>query len=228
MSSCKKCVWGRSVAKKQILGVTGLLLCGFIIAHLAGNLLIYAGSDWYNKYSHALISNPLIYLAEAGLVALFLTHLCLAMKITYENKKARPQGYYMSKKTGNPNGSNLASATMPYTGIAILLFTVLHLICIKYGPVYTTTVDGVEMRDVYKLVIEYFQSPLNVAWYVLAVSLLGFHVGHGFWSAFQSLGLYHKRHSPCLRKVAKAFGLIIALGYAALPLWSYFYAGAHL
>mgnify|MGYP000719426843 CR=1 FL=1 len=159
-----------SVMKKQVMGVTGLLLCGFLISHLAGNCLIYVGSDVFNTYAYTLISNPLIYVAEAILAAIFFTHLGLALKLTMENKAARPQRYYIQQNTGR--GATFASSTMPYTGLIVLTFMILHLLHFKFGPVYMTNVDGVEMRDLYKTVIMYFQSPLNVAWYIFAMIAL--------------------------------------------------------
>ncbi|EQC52406.1 succinate dehydrogenase cytochrome b subunit [Bacteriovorax sp. DB6_IX] len=208
-----------SVMKKQVMGVTGLLLCGFLLSHLAGNCLIYVGSDVFNKYAYTLISNPLIYVAEAILAAIFFTHIGLALKLTIENKAARPTRYYMKQKTGR--GSTFASSTMPYTGMIILTFMILHLLHFKFGPVYMTTVDGVEMRDLYKTVIEYFQSPLNVAWYIFAMIALGIHVSHGFWSAFQSLGVNHPKYNCLIKCASKGFAALVTLGYSALPIFCY-------
>ena len=206
-----------SVIKKQVMGVTGLLLCGFLLSHLAGNTLIFVGSDAFNSYAHALITNPLIYLAEAVLAAIFLSHIGLAVKITIENKTARPQKYYIRQSTGR--GATFASSTMPYTGMIILIFLVRHLIDFKFGPVYTTTVSGVEMRDLYKTLIEFFASPLNVAWYVFAMIALGVHVSHGFWSAFQSLGINHPKYNCTIKCVSKLFAVVVTIGYSALAIY---------
>ncbi|OIQ20451.1 MAG: hypothetical protein BM556_00475 [Bacteriovorax sp. MedPE-SWde] len=208
-----------SVMKKQVMGVTGLLLCGFLVSHLAGNCLIYVGSDVFNTYAYTLISNPLIYVAEAILAIIFLAHLGLAIKLTIENKTARPQNYYIKQKTGR--GATFASSTMPYTGMITLVFLILHLLHFKFGPLYMTTVDGVEMRDIYKTVIEYFQSPLNVAWYIFAMISLGIHVSHGFWSAFQSIGFNHPKYNCLIKCSSKAFGVLVTLGYSALPIYCY-------
>jgi succinate dehydrogenase / fumarate reductase cytochrome b subunit len=175
-----------SVGKKQIMGVTGLLLCGFLFTHFLGNLTMFVSADAFNKYSHTLTSNPLIYLAEAGLGVLFLSHIVMALKLTIENKAARPVQYYMRETSGR--GSTFASSTMPYTGAIALIFLVIHILGLKFGTHYTTTVGGVEMRDIYKTTVEYFADPLHVLGYVVAVVALGIHVSHGFWSAFQSLG----------------------------------------
>ncbi len=208
-----------SIVKKQIMGITGLLLCGFLVSHVITNSLIYVDARLFNIAAHALISNPLIYLAEAILATIFLTHIVLATKLTIENYKARPQKYYMKKRTGR--GATFASNTMPYTGLIILIFLILHLINFKFGPVYEVTYDGVTMRDLARLEMEYFASPLSVSWYVFAVAALGIHVSHGFWSAFQSLGFNHPKYNGAIKIIAKVYGVAMFVGYAALPIFCY-------
>lgn len=207
-----------SILKKQLVGVTGLLLCGFLLTHFLGNTLLFVGPDAFNLYAHTLTSNPMIYLAEAILGAIFLSHLAMALKLTIENKHARGgQEYYIKTRTGR--GSTFASSTMPYTGAIILVFLVLHLLQFKFGPEYQTVVGGVEMRDIYKTVVEYFQSPLNVLWYVFAMIVAGIHVSHGFWSAFQSIGFNHKKYNNTIRFASHIFGAFIALGYSSLAIF---------
>ncbi len=225
MSSRLTRIVGSSIVKKQAMAITGLLLCGFLVTHLAGNFLIIYSADAFNQYAYALTSNPLIYVAEAGLAALFLGHIGMAIKLTLENHKARPQKYYMKKPTGR--GSTFASSTMPYTGMITLIFLVIHLINFKFGPLYMTTVDGVEMRDLYRTVVEYFASPLNVLWYIIAMVALGIHLSHGVWSAFQSLGFNHPSYTPTLRMASKAFAVLIVVGYSSLPIYCYLIQGGH-
>jgi succinate dehydrogenase / fumarate reductase cytochrome b subunit len=219
MASKLVTILSSSVVKKQIMGVSGLLLCGFLVGHLIGNCLIYVGDEAFNRYGHALITNPLIYVAEAGLAALFLTHIGLAVRLTIENYKARPQKYYLKQHRGG--GANFASSTMPYTGFLILVFMVTHLINFKFGPSYTNTYGGVEMRDLYRTVVEYFQSPAAVVWYIFCMIGLGIHLSHGFWSAFQSLGINHPRYNGFLKKFSLGFAIVIAGGYTALPIYCY-------
>ncbi len=208
-----------SVMKKQAMGITGLLLCGFLVSHLAGNCLIYVGPEAFNTYAHKLVTNPLIYIAEAILALIFLSHIGLAAKLTIENKMARPTNYYMRQATGR--GSTLASSTMPITGIIILIFLVLHIIQFKFGAYYEATYDGVVMRDLYRLLIEYFSSPLAVAWYIFCMLALGLHVSHGFWSAFQSIGFNHPKYTPVLQLLAKLYAVVITIGFSALPIYCY-------
>lgn len=208
-----------SIIKKQIMALTGLSLCAFLLLHLAGNCFIYLGPGAFNSYAHALTSNPLIYVAEAGLALIFLVHIGLAIRLSIENYQARPVKYYMKVPTGR--GANFASSTMLYTGVITLIFIITHLIHFKFGLQYVTFHDGEQMRDLYRLVMEYFSNPLPVAWYIFAVCCLGLHVGHGFWSAFQSLGLEHSEHNHLIKRASRLFGAIVALGYTALPIFCY-------
>lgn len=212
-----------SIMKKQIMGVTGLLLCGFLVSHLIGNGLIYFGDRAFNTYAHTLVTNPLIYFAEAILLGIFVTHIFLAMKLTLENKAARPVAYAVKKPTGR--GSTFASSTMPYTGLLILVFLVFHILHFKFGPVYKITYDGVEMRDLYRLLVEYFHQPLAVVWYVFCMLALGLHVSHGFWSAFQSIGFNHPKYNSCLKNLAKVYALLMTVGFSALPIYCYLQGG---
>ena len=213
-----------SILKKQVMGVTGLLLCGFLLTHFLGNTLLFVSSDAFNTYAYTLTSNPLIYLAEAILGAIFLSHVGMALKLVIENKAARgDQEYFIKTRTGR--GSTFASSTMPYTGTLIFVFLVLHLLQFKFGPEYMTVVNGVEMRDIYKTVIEYFQSPLNVLWYVVAMFLTAIHVSHGFWSAFQSLGFNHSKYNGIVNISSKAFGALVALGYSSIAIFCFLKGG---
>jgi succinate dehydrogenase / fumarate reductase, cytochrome b subunit len=215
-----------SIVRKMVVALTGLGLCFFTLTHLMGNLLVFVGPDAFNSYGHALISNKLIYVLEAGLALTFLVHLALALKLTLENHQARPEKYFMKKNTGR--GATFASSTMPYTGMIILVFIIYHLSTIKYGASYEVTVDGVVMRDLYRLLVEHFSSSFNSFLYVLAVCALGVHVSHGLWSAFQSLGLNHPKYTPKVKLLSCLFGLLVAVGYSSIALWVFFFKGGAL
>ena len=107
--------------------------------------------------------------------------------------------------------------------MVILVFIVLHLITFKYGEVYTTVVAGEEIRDLFRLVREVFQSPIYVGWYVFAVALLGFHLTHGFQSSLQTLGANHPKYTPGIKKVSLVYGLVISLGFIAQPVYMFFF-----
>ncbi|MBD66551.1 MAG: cytochrome B subunit [Halobacteriovoraceae bacterium] len=209
-----------SIGKKQIMALTGFGLVGFTLAHLLGNFLMFLGPDAFNMYGHKLTSNPLIYVAEAGLLGMFLAHIFLAAFLTLENKSARPVKYEMKVRTGR--GETFASATMPYTGMILLVFVILHLINFKYGAHYETTVDDIVMRDLYKLVVEYFANIYYVVWYVIAMIALGIHTSHGVHSMFQSLGFNHPKYTPHLKTIALLYGLFVAVGFSSLAIFCYF------
>lgn len=210
-----------SIGRKQLIALTGLLLCGFLVGHLLGNFLLLVSADAFNLYAHKLISlGALLYVIEAGLTAVFLLHLGLALKLTIENKIARgPQKYYVKNRTGR--GETLMSATMPYTGLILLVFLVLHILQFKFGAYYETTVDGVVMRDLHKLVVEHFQSPLNVAWYVFAMAAAAMHTAHGFQSAFQTFGWNHYVWMPKIKTLGYAYAILVAGGFAFISIMTH-------
>lgn len=202
------------------MGFTGLIWAGFVLSHMIGNLLIFAGAEKFNHYSHMLVTNPLLPVAEGGLVVALLAHVYFAIKLTAENRSARPQGYAVSPS--GPKQASIASRTMAYTGSLILIFVILHIATFKYGTYYAANYNGVEMRDIYRLVIECFQKPGFVAWYVVCLVLLGFHLSHGFSSAFQSLGISHPRYTRQLEKLGWLYSIVVAAGFIAQPLYVFF------
>lgn len=209
-----------SIGKKQVMAITGLGLLGFTATHLLGNLLLLAGADAFNFYAHTLTSNKLIYLAEAGLIGMFVLHIILAILTRIENKAARPSKYYVKTRTGR--GETISSMTMPITGIVMAVFIVIHLLNFKFGAEYLTTVDGVQMRDLFKTVVIYFANPLYVAWYVFAMFALGLHTSHGLQSAFQSLGMHHPKYTPLVKGISSAYGVIVAFGFSSLAIFCHF------
>jgi succinate dehydrogenase / fumarate reductase cytochrome b subunit len=202
------------------MALTGFGLVGFTLSHLLGNLLIFLGPDAFNFYAYKLTSNPLIYVAEAGLLGMFLLHICLAVILKLQNMAARPHGYYVKNRTGR--GETIASATMPYTGLILLVFIIIHLLNFKFGSNYPTTVDGVQMRDLYRTVVEYFANPLYVVWYVFAMLALGLHTSHGFQSMFQSWGINHSKYTPIIQAASLAYGVVVAFGFSALAIFCHF------
>lgn len=212
--------FGSSIGRKQLVAVTGLLLCGFLVGHLAGNLLLLVGPDAFNIYAHKLFSlGALLYVIEAGLAAIFLLHLGLAIKLNIENVQARggTKRYAMKKNTGR--GTTFMSQTMPWTGLILLVFVILHLKNLKFGTYYTTVVDGVQMRDIYKTTIESFQSIGNVIWYVLAMSAAALHTAHGFASSFQSLGWNHGKYFKNVKRLGYLYAVGVGGGFAALAIY---------
>lgn len=208
-----------SIGRKHLVAITGLLLCGFLVGHLSGNFLLMVGPDAFNLYAHKLMSlGPLLYVIESALAFIFILHLYLAIRLTLENKKAGGK-YQMKKWTGR--GITFMSATMPYTGMILLIFLILHLKNLKFGTYYNIEVDGIQMRDLYRTTLEYFQNPLNVALYVVSMTAAALHTAHGFGSAFQSLGLNHPKYSKIIKNLSYLYAVLIGGGFAFLSVWAY-------
>jgi succinate dehydrogenase / fumarate reductase, cytochrome b subunit len=205
-----------SIGMKFIMGVTGIIWSLFLLTHMAANLIVLFSPKAYNLYSYNLANNPLLYLAEAGLVIFLMAHIVNGVALTFINNEARPQGYAVTAKN---KGATWYSKTMIYQGVLIAVFLVLHLITFKYGTYYETTIDGVKMRDLHRLVIEVFQKPGYVFWYFLCLIVLCFHMSHGVASSFQSLGLNHARFAEPLKKIGFAYAWMIAIGFLALPFY---------
>ncbi len=206
-----------TVGKKYLMGLTGLVWAGFILGHMAGNLLMFISGDVYNSYGHAITSGGLIYVVEAALILSLLIHVKLAIQLTAENRKSRGVGY-RGKASGTKKVS-LASRTMVIQGTVILAFIILHLITFKYGPHYETTVNGVPMRDLFKLVVEVFQNPIYVVWYLVALALLMAHLSHGFGSVFQSFGFLDHGHRGLVKMASWTYAVLVAGGFMAQPIY---------
>jgi len=224
-----------SLGKKFFMGISGLMLSGFIIVHLLGNLtLLSPDRDPFNIYAHFLLNlGTAIYVAEFILAAIFLTHFIYAIMVTFENWRARPSRlitffylkardnrYKMVTNAGHTSKKTWASSTMIWTGLLIIVFTILHLLHFKYGEIFMyTTGNGQYIRDLFETVYRFFGNIVNVIFYVVVMILLGYHLSHGFWSAFQSLGLNGKRFTMITRIVGYFFAVIMAIGFVFIPVF---------
>lgn len=222
--ACQTGLWWTAVARKFLMAVTGLGLFGFVCIHLAGNLLLLAGPEAFNLYSHRLISTgPFLYIAETLLAAAFLLHIFTGITVTLGNWRARGVGYSIYRSRRETSRMTLSSRTMIWTGLLMLVFLVVHLWTFKYGPNiaegYVTQVRGERVRDLYRLVVEWFQVPWYSLYYAASMVFLGFHLRHGFWSAFQSLGLGNRRLTPLLYGASLVFALAFGIGFLFIPLW---------
>jgi succinate dehydrogenase / fumarate reductase cytochrome b subunit len=218
-----------SLGKKIFMGFSGLMLCGFIVVHLIGNLtLLLPDKDQFNKYANFLTTGlgSIIYIAEFLLAAIFLVHFIYAILVTIDNWKARPEKYAMVKNAKHTSKKSFASRTMIYTGIVLIVFLIWHLLHFKFGEmIIYSTADGMVIRDLYIVVYQFYGSMVNVILYIVVMVLLGFHLSHGFWSAFQSLGLSGKLFTPLVYGVAGVFALLMAAGFIVLPVWIFISTG---
>lgn len=216
-----------TVGKKYLMGLSGLIWTGFVFAHMAGNMLMFISPEAYNTYGHNLVSGNLIYIVETVLILALMTHVGLAISLTMENRRSRPQGYAV--QAGPDKGSRWASRTMAIHGTIILIFLVSHLLTFKFGVYYETTVDGVVMRDLFRLMVEIFTQPLYLVWYFISLILLGFHLSHGVGSIFQSFGLLHPTYQPLIKMVSWVYALVVVVGFLSQPIAvALFYRGGGL
>lgn len=207
-----------TIGKKYLMGLAGLIWAGFVFAHMAGNLLVFVSADAYNAYGHAITSGAILYVAETVLVAALVAHVVLAISLTRQNSAARAGGGYAVKAKGEKK-ARFASTTMGIQGSLILVFIILHLITFKYGTHYETVVNGVPMRDLHRLMVEVFQQPGYIVWYIIALIILGFHLRHGVGSVFQSFGWMDGRYQPVLRKLSLLYAIVVALGFISQPIY---------
>lgn len=211
-----------TVGRKYLMGISGLVWMGFVFGHMAGNMLIFVGADAFNAYGHAIVSNKiLLYGAESTILAALIVHVFCAISLTMQNRASRSSRYAMTPNA--EKGSSWASKNMGIQGSAILAFIILHLITFKYGAHYETTVNGVQMRDLHKLMIETFAQPGYVAWYCVCLVLLMFHLSHGAHSIFQSFGILERKMQANVKKGAWVYAIVVAGGFLSQPIYVFLF-----
>ena len=195
-----------SVGKKSIMAASGLLLTLFIVTHLIGNSVSFLGREAFNSYAERLHSlGVLIYLFELGLLTLFLIHILTGVILYLENLGARPSRYSVDTSEG---GRSWGSRTMPYTGVIILVFIIVHLMNFHF------TDKSVLIAD---LVRELLSSPGLAFFYIFSLVALALHLSHGFWSLFQSIGFNHEKYNQLLLKGALAFSILVGIVFTLIP-----------
>ena len=206
-----------SIGKKIVMSLTGLFLCLFLIEHLVGNLLLFAndGGHLYEQYSAFLVSNPIIRIIEVVLFASLIGHALSGLIVWIQNKRARPGKYAVYRLDEN---TELAARITMVGGSIIFLFLVIHL----DSFFFPLRITGTTM-NAYQLVEHKFASAWFSGFYVFALVLLGYHLRHGFQSAFQTLGLMNKSYKGLLDFVAFFFWFVIPVGFASLPVYFYFF-----
>lgn len=201
-----------TIGKKVVMAVTGIVMFGFLIGHMAGNLQFFLGREVLNAYAETLHHNAaLLWTVRIGLLVSVALHIVAAVQLAVLQRSARPVSYYRRK----PVGSSYAARTMYWSGPIIALFIVYHLLHLTLG------VPGVhpsyEYLNAYDNVVYGFSQPLATIAYIVAMILVGMHLYHGLWSMFQSLGFAHPRYSPKLKLFAKVFSVLLILGFLAVP-----------
>lgn len=204
------------------MAVTGLALLGFVVAHLLGNLQVFAGQEVFNAYAAFLKGlGPLLWLARIGLLAVLVAHIASALALWKLNAAARPERY----KHENTVQASAASLYMMQSGTVIFIFVLIHLLHFTLGylqPEHFSLVDAAGRHDVYSMLIHGFQNKVYVAVYVIAMCFLGLHLSHAISSMFQTLGIDGPRITPIVGCAAKLISVGIVLGYSVIPLAAVF------
>jgi len=220
--AAKSALLKSSVAKKYWMSLTGLFLCLFLMVHLGGNLVLLTNpadaGPAFNEYTAFMTSFPLIKITSYLLYFSILFHAIDGILIlTRENKSARPVNYAFSKPERN---SVWASRNMGVLGTAILLFIVLHMANFWFKYKFTSLEMGAgDLPDMYGVVVASFKEGWYTAVYVVSMFILGFHLWHGFESAFQTLGINHKKYSPIISMIGKAYAVVIPALFAIIPIY---------
>lgn len=207
-----------SIGRKFVMGITGLLLCGFLVAHLAGNLLLFAGKAQFNHYAHTLHEQEWLPFAEAGLLVLFLAHIYLAFATTQDNQRARSVEYAVKQSKIKVMGRVLdispPSNWMFVSGAVVLGFLIVHLIDLRLGA-RPDIAYGTEADAFYNTASVVSNSYSRLV-YLVGILFLGFHLSHGFSSAFQSVGFSHRKYTPSIKILGKVFAVLVAVGFASI------------
>ncbi|MCC7365994.1 MAG: succinate dehydrogenase cytochrome b subunit [Dehalococcoidia bacterium] len=212
--------YSSAIGKKAVMAVTGLLLLGFVLVHMLGNLKLYYGEpEHLNEYGHYLrtIGEPILphsgflWIMRGGLILAFVLHIHAAVSLTMMNRRARPVGY---KGGRTYSAANYAARTMRWSGIIVGLYLLFHLADLTWG----TANPDFEHGEPYQNMIASFERVPVAIVYVVANLLLGIHIFHGAWSLFQSLGWSNPRFNVWRRYFAVAFAAVIVVGNVSFPL----------
>ncbi len=199
-----------SIGKKQLVAASGLLLIGFLLSHLTGNLLMLKSPEAFNAYADFLIHHPLLIPAETGLVLLFMSHIAMGLKVSWDNWSARPEGYDTKVAEG---GRSIGSRTMIHTGLLTLIFLGVHIFTLKISHPH-----GIGL---FEWTLTYFRIPLYTSFYIFALLGLGIHLSHGFQSSFQTFGISHPKYTPAIKCGGYLAAVLVAAGFCVVAVSQY-------
>jgi succinate dehydrogenase cytochrome b subunit len=207
-----------SLGKKLVMGITGLFLITFLIVHVGCNSCIFVndGGVLFNKVAHFMAHNILIRIMEIVLFAGIFTHMIQALILTLHNNKARPVKYAV---TDGKSNSKWYSRSMGILGSLLLIFFVVHWANF-WIPTKVAVFTGTE-HDTFAHMKEVFANPVFVLIYMVGVISLCYHLLHGFPSAFQTLGLNHRKYTPLIKKIGTIFSIVVCALFAAMPITMY-------
>lgn len=207
-----------SIGAKIIMALTGVMLAGFVLGHMAGNLQIFLGPEPYNAYAHFLKSTPeLLWTARLGLLVAVTAHIASGVRLAALNRASRGTNYSDRRY----RRASVTSRTMVWTGLVVMSFIIYHLAHFTLGltdPTHYGLIDPKGRHDAYSMFVYGFQNAYVSSAYIIAMVLLGFHLNHGVSSMFQTLGVNHPRINPILNKVGPLFAIAVVTGNCAMPL----------
>ncbi len=210
-----------TIGMKVAMAITGIILVGFVIAHMLGNLQIFLGQEVYDAYAHSLHEKPaLIWGVRITLLCSVLLHMYSAVILTLKSRAARPVRYV---KVDPQSATAYASRTMVYGGAIIVLYLVYHLMHFTVGNVHPNFIPGSAYQN---FVVGFSVLPVVVV-YVLANLVLGVHLFHGVFALTRTLGVTGTKYAGLARKVATAVALVVASGNVIMPIFTYFRIGIH-
>jgi len=220
-----------TIGKKLLNGLTGLMLCGFIVAHLTGNLLLLVGREAFNEYAyflHNLGHGAVVPIMEVGLIAVFLAHAITGISVAMSRRRARPQRYERVANAGGKSRKSVASKSMVITGSVLLVFVIAHVAQFKFGvgqlrDYPDVVIDGHASVDLYARVVDWFNWAPMAGLYVVVMLLLGTHLRHGFWSMFQTLGANNPKYMPIIYTAGIAFAAVMAVGFLMIPVYIFLF-----
>ncbi|MBL7975528.1 MAG: succinate dehydrogenase cytochrome b subunit [Candidatus Kapabacteria bacterium] len=210
-----------TIMSKVIMALSGLAVIGFLLAHLAGNLLVFGGPEAINKYGQGLRDlGGLLWVLRGGIVVAFIAHIFTSIQLKQRNASARKVSYANTQ----PVNSTFASRTMLISGLSILIYLLFHLSHFTWGMVNPKSFngsyilqDGRIVHDVYAMVVADFQNPIISIVYIVAVTLVMFHTTHAFSSAFQTLGINHPSYNGLIKKAGLGIAILFWIGYVSIP-----------
>lgn len=213
--------WNSSIGKKLIVAITGVMLVGFLLGHMAGNLLIFQGREDINEYAeflHGMLHGWGIWIARLGILGAFTLHIIATISLVQQNRAARDSRYACDTTVQAP----VSSRIMIWTGLTVIAFVVFHIFhfTVRLDPELAAMKDPAhpDRHDVFGMVIAGFRNPLVVIFYIVAISLLCSHLSHGISSIFQTLGLRTEKTRVAIRNLSMGISVLLWIGFLSIPI----------
>lgn len=213
-----------SIGKKQLIAITGLAMVGFVITHLLGNLLLFKGPEALNAYSESLHNlGGILWVARIGLLAAVAAHVVLTICVVRQNRRARQEQYV---KPVNAKTRSLTAKLMPFSGIIVLFYLIMHLIDFTFTTASpeNAMVNG-QFLGLYGLIYNEFTNPLSALFYIVAMIAIGMHLTHGIQSVMQTYGVNHPVYTPLFKKLSVILGSVVAIGFSSIPIYVLIHSG---